>query len=189
MGLGTLDLVDIDLLLVGAFAVLVELDVVLETLVTVGIGLVDLGVLGQLAVGLEGAGLIGGVLQDDVALLILVVAQGEEDDVALVDPDLLAQLASDVCQSLLAVEAHGLETAVAQHLDDLRVFLTLLLEDQFALLVVVLVLAATAILTTLLGLVSLLFFVERLRGVVWSRETASRTSSHPAAHTARERPG
>ena len=37
-------------------------------------------------------------------------------------PDLLSQLASDVAQTLLSVEAHSLETAVAQHLDNLCVF-------------------------------------------------------------------
>ena len=80
------------LLLALRVAVLVELEVaVAVALGAVGVSLVDLGILGQLAVGLEGAGLVGGVLEDDVALVVLVVAEGEEDDVTLVDPDLLPE--------------------------------------------------------------------------------------------------
>ena len=95
------DIVDLDilgadttgLLLALRVPVLIELEVaVAVALGAVRVGLVDLGVLGQLAVGLERAGLVGGVLEDDVALVVLVVAEGEEDDVALVDPDLLAEL-------------------------------------------------------------------------------------------------
>merc|ERR1712000_271924 len=65
-----------------------------------GIRLVDLGVLGQLAVRLEGTGLVGRVLEDHVALAVLEVTEGEEDDVTLVDPDLFAHLATDVGESL-----------------------------------------------------------------------------------------
>lgn len=148
-GEGNLELVDIDLLVVFALAVLVELDVVLEALVAVGVGLVDLGVFGQLAVGLETAGLVGGVLHDHVALLVLVITQREENDVTLVDPDLLPQLATDVGKSLLAVEAESLQTAVAEHLHDLRILLALLLENEFTLLVVVLVLSTATVLTAL----------------------------------------
>ena len=95
------DIVDLDilgadttgLLLALRVPVLIELEVaVAVALGAVRVGLVDLGVLGQLAVGLERAGLVSGVLEDDVALVVLVVAEGEEDDVALVDPDLLAEL-------------------------------------------------------------------------------------------------
>jgi hypothetical protein len=48
-----------------------------------------------------------------------------------------------------AVEALCLQTAVAEHLDDLGIFLALLLEDEFALLVVVLVLTTASILAAL----------------------------------------
>ena len=40
---------------------------------------------------------------------------------ALVDPDFLPELAADVCEALLAVEAEGFQTAVAEHFYDLRV--------------------------------------------------------------------
>jgi hypothetical protein len=46
----------------------------------------------------------GGGLHD-VALFVLVVAQTEQYYVALVDPDLLAQLAADMAQAAGAVEA------------------------------------------------------------------------------------
>ena len=54
-----------------------------------------------------------------------------------------------MCQSLLAVETLCVQPAVAQHLEDLSVFLAFLLEGQLSLLVVVFVLASTPILTTL----------------------------------------
>ena len=155
----TLEVVDIDFLLVLALAVLVELDVVLETLVGVGVGLVNLGVLGQLTVGLQGTGLVGGVLHDNVALLVLVITEREKDDVTLVDPDLLAHLATNVSQTLLAIEAERLETTVAQHLHDLSVLLALLLEDELTLLVVVLVLATTTVLTALFSNCQILYVI------------------------------
>lgn len=49
--------------------------------------------------------------------------------VAVVDPHLLPQLSADVRQPLLAVEAHGLQTSVAQHFDDLCVFCHMLSES------------------------------------------------------------
>jgi hypothetical protein len=94
------------------------------------------------------------VLHDDIALLVLVVSQTEQDNVALVDPDLLPQLAADMCEAARAVETLGFETTVSEHLDDLGVFLALLLEDKLALLVVVLVLTPTPVLTTLLSLLA-----------------------------------
>jgi hypothetical protein len=89
------------------------------------------------------------VLHDHIALLVLVVSQRQEDDVALVDPHLLPQLAADMGEAAGAVEALGFQAAVTQHLDYLSVFLTLLFEDEFALFVVVLVLTPTSVLTTL----------------------------------------
>ncbi|KAL3955075.1 hypothetical protein ACCO45_010638 [Purpureocillium lilacinum] len=98
-----LDVVDVDLLLAALDVGLLvgvgiaELEVGLAVLALAeGVGLVDLGVLRQLAIGLESSGLIGGVLEDNIALVVLEVAQGEEDDVALVNPDLLSHLATDL---------------------------------------------------------------------------------------------
>ena len=52
-----------------------------------------------------------------------------QDDVGLVDPDLLPQLSSDVTEPLLAIEAHRLQAAVAQHLGHLGVLLSILFEN------------------------------------------------------------
>ena len=52
-----------------------------------------------------------------------------ENDVRLVDPDFLPELSSDVTQSFGAVEAHGLQATVAQHLCHLSILLTVLFED------------------------------------------------------------
>ena len=171
-----LDLVDIDLLAALAIhilvlrlaPVLVELEIAVAlALLAIRVRLVNLGTLGQLAVGLQASCLVGTVLEDDVAFLILVVAQREQDDVALVDPDLLAELASDVCEPFRAVEAEGLEASVSKHFQDLGIFwgerqcvrscvatreqptLTFFLEGKFTLLVVILVLSTTAILASL----------------------------------------
>jgi hypothetical protein len=109
---GSLNVVNVDLLLVVVDGVLIgigvaELEVGLAVLALAeGVGLVDLCVLGQLAVGLEGTGLVGGVLEDDVALAVLEFSQGEEDDVALVDPDLLAHLATNL-RDMSAVRRRG----------------------------------------------------------------------------------
>jgi hypothetical protein len=145
-----LDVINVDLLVRITISVLVELDIVVDALVAVGIRLVDLCTLRKFAVGLEGTGFVGRVFEDDVALFVLVVAQGQQDDVSLVDPDLLPQLAADVCQSLLAVKAEGLQAPVAQHLQHLGVLLPFFLERQLALLVVVFVLSSTPIFTSLL---------------------------------------
>ena len=129
MSASSLDIVDLDILrattwsvVLGVGAVLVELEAAISVaLLAVGVGLVDLGGLWELAIGLERASLVGGVLEDDVALLVLVVAKGQQDDITLVDPDLLAELATDVSEALGAVEAEGLEATVTQHLQDLSI--------------------------------------------------------------------
>ena len=59
-------------------------------------------------------------------------------------------------QPLLAVKAHGLQTAVSKHLRDLSVLLSVLAENELALVVIVLVLSTSPVLTTL--------FVRRFRG-------------------------
>ena len=52
-------------------------------------------------------------------------------------------------QPLLSVEAHGLETAVTQHLCYLCILLAIFTEDKLTLVVVVLVLSTSPVLTTL----------------------------------------
>lgn len=48
-----------------------------------------------------------------VTLVILVITQRQQDDVALVDPDLLAKLATDVAESACAVETLSLQATVS----------------------------------------------------------------------------
>jgi hypothetical protein len=48
--------------------------------------------------------------------------------VTVVDPDLLAQFSSDVGEARLPVEAGAGESAAAEHLDYLGIFLTFFLE-------------------------------------------------------------
>ena len=52
-------------------------------------------------------------------------------------------------QSLFAIEAHGLQAAVAKHLHHLCILLTIFLEDEFAFFIVVLILSAPPVLATL----------------------------------------
>ena len=93
----------------------------------------------------------------------MVVAQREQDDVALVDPDLLPQLAADMGEAAGAVEALGFQAAVSEHLYYLGVFLALLFEDEFALFIVVFVLSPTSVFTSLwFDVVSIWF------GAVWA---------------------
>lgn len=87
----------------------------------VRVRLVDLGTFRQLPVRLQTSRLIGRVFQDDVALLVLVIPQGQKYDVPLIDPDLFAQLPANVRESLLAVKTEGLEATVAEHFDYLGI--------------------------------------------------------------------
>ena len=89
------------------------------------------------------------VLHNNITLLVLVVSQRQQDNVTLVDPDLLPQLAADMGETAGAVEALGFQTTVSEHLDDLGVFLAFFFEDEFALFVVVLVLTPTSVFTSL----------------------------------------
>lgn len=131
-------------------AVVIKLKVAIAIAVgAVRVRLVNLGVLGQLAVGLERARLLDCVLEDDVPLVVLVVTKGEKNDVTLVDPDLLAQFATNVGQSSDAVHTLRLETPVPEHLHYLGVFLPVLLERQLALLIVGLVLSSASVLAAL----------------------------------------
>ncbi|CAL9756149.1 unnamed protein product, partial [Musa acuminata subsp. burmannicoides] len=142
--LDRLDLVDV---------LVLELDVVISAalvhLIESSDALVEADVLRELSIGLQKAGLIGHVLKDDVGLVVLVVAEADEDDVTGSDPDLLVHLTADMAEPLGAVDAHGLATAVAEHPENLSVLLAVLLEDQLAFLVIGLVLPALAVLPSL----------------------------------------
>ena len=63
----------------------------------------------------------------------------------------LTHLAADMRKSLLAIETHGLQTSVTQHLRHLCVLLTILAENKLTLVVIVLVLSPPPILSTLQG--------------------------------------
>ena len=100
-----LNVVNLDLLAAGAsgtalllrafaVAILVELEAVVAiALGAAKIRLVDLGGLGKLTVGLERSGLVGVVLEDDVALLVLVGTERKQDNITDIYPDLLSELA------------------------------------------------------------------------------------------------
>jgi hypothetical protein len=62
---------------------------------------------------------------------------------------LLAHLAADVCQALLAVKAHRLKAPVTEHLGNLGILLAIFAEDKLSLVVVVLVLSSPPVLSSL----------------------------------------
>lgn len=72
------------------------------------ISLVDLGALWELAIGLQTSGLVRVVLENDISLFVLVIAEREKDDISLVDPDLLAKLSTNMSQALLSIKAESL---------------------------------------------------------------------------------
>lgn len=57
-------------------------------LITLCIRLVDLGIVRQFAVLFQVASFFDGIFDDDVGLVVLEISQGDQDDVAGVDPDL-----------------------------------------------------------------------------------------------------
>jgi len=74
-----------------AFLDLVDIELDIELIVTAtleGIGLVNLGALGQFTVGLQVSGLLSVVLENDISLVVLEITEGNQDDISLVDPDL-----------------------------------------------------------------------------------------------------
>ena len=87
-------------------SILIELEIAVSiALLSICICLVDLRTLRQLSIRLQRSRLVSAVLEDYVALLVLVVAQREQDDVALVDPDLLSEFATNMSETFGAVEA------------------------------------------------------------------------------------
>lgn len=61
----------------------------------------------------ERVGRRGVVYLHHVTLVVLVVTERQQDDVALVDPHLLAKFATDVAESARPVETLSLETTVS----------------------------------------------------------------------------
>ena len=86
-------------------------------------GFVNTGVFGELPILFEITGLVGGVLVDDVDLLVLKVSLGDQDDVTGGDPYLFAHLSANVPEAGDTVEAKALAAAVSKDLYDLGVFL------------------------------------------------------------------
>jgi len=62
---------------------------------------------------------------------------------------LLPELSTNVAQALDAIETHRLQPAIAKHLCHLGVLLPVLLEDQFSLLSLILILSPSPVLTSL----------------------------------------
>ena len=54
-----------------------------------------------------------------------------------------------MCQTLLAVEAQRFQSAITKHLDNLRVLLAVLTEDELSFVIVVLVLSTSPVLSSL----------------------------------------
>jgi hypothetical protein len=71
------DIINVHLLVVATVIIIIvaKLDVVVPALLAVGVRLVDLGALWQLAISLQRSSLVGTVLEDDIALFVLVVAK------------------------------------------------------------------------------------------------------------------
>ena len=136
----------------------------------------------------------GRVLENDVALLVLVVTERQQNNVSLVDPHLLPELAADMAKTAGAIEALGLETAVAEHLGEARgsaveglvrgreqtnlenlcVLLALLLKGELAFFVVVFVLSPTSVLATLRMSVSVRSSLSKAqRGGRWRGSVAA----------------
>lgn len=77
--------------------------------------LVDSSRVGDLPILLERTRLIRRVLEDNVRLLVLVLTEANQHNVASVDPHLFPQLATDMTQTLHRVKARRLAATVAEH--------------------------------------------------------------------------
>jgi len=127
----------------------IELDVIIQVSSNKVDCFVDLDRLGELAVRLQVPCFISRVLKNHISFGILIVSQPKQDNVRMVDPDLLPELAPDVTQALHPVEAHGFKTAVPKHFGHLSILLPIFLEDQFSLQAFVLVLTPSPVLSSL----------------------------------------
>jgi len=102
----------------------------------------------EFPVRLQRTRFVSQVLQDDIRLLVLEVTQTQQDDVTSVHPNLLTHLTTDVTQALYPIDALRFQTSVPKHAQHLRILLTVLLEDEFSLLIPAVALPTAAILTT-----------------------------------------
>merc|ERR1711997_227427 len=141
---------------------IVELNVIVEVASDKVHSFIDLDRFREFAIGLQVARFVSRVLEDNISLRILIVTKANKDNVGLVYPRLLPELAPDVAESFHPVEAHCLEASVAQHLCHLGVLLAILLEDQLSLQALVLVLSSPPVLS------SLSFVLRHLEPKAWS---------------------
>jgi hypothetical protein len=112
-------------------------------------GLVNPSRLRELPILLQIPRLVRRVLVQDVHLLVLEVALPHQHDVPRSHPYLLAHLASNVSEAGNAVVTEALASAVPEHPHDLGVFLSVLLEFEFALRFLAVSLSPPSILTPL----------------------------------------
>merc|ERR1719507_2777135 len=104
---------------------IVELNVVVNAFLTERNGLVDFDSFRELTVRLQVSRLVSRVLQNDVSSGILIVSKADQDNVRLINPDFLAQLSTNVTETLDTIEAHSLKATITQHFDHLGIFLTI----------------------------------------------------------------
>merc|ERR1719220_2537961 len=109
---------------------IVELNVVVNAFFTERNGLVDLDSFWELTVRLQVSRLVSRVLENDVSSGIVIVSKADQDNVRLINPDFLAQLSTNVTETLDTIEAHSLKATIAQHFDHLGILLTIFFKDQ-----------------------------------------------------------
>lgn len=115
------------------FLHIIEYNVVRSTAGTGNIAaLVDDCRLWKLSIRLQIPCFVCIVLQYDVPTLVLEITEADKHNVALVDPYLFPQLASNVAETCCTVKTLCLHPPVPKHLCHLSIFLAFLLEDQLS---------------------------------------------------------
>merc|ERR1712098_333086 len=92
--------------IVSARINVVELDVVIKISTDKVYGFINLDGIWEFAVGFQITCFIRRILEDDISFSILIVPKTNQDNVRLVDPDLLPELATNVTKTLHSIEAH-----------------------------------------------------------------------------------
>merc|ERR1712240_262709 len=139
----------------------VELDVIVKISTDEVDGFINLNGIWEFAVGFQITSFIRGILQDYVRFRILIIPETNQDNVRLVDPDLLPELATNVAKTFHSIEAHRFQASIAQHLRNLGVFLTVFFKDQFSFQPLIFVLSPPPVLSSL-SLVLRHFYVKLL---------------------------